>query len=125
MVIRGKWGCGSRIKRGITSDKEYQCRTVPMIDVLQSLQASAMTMGSRHLIGRAPTLAMALVRHCTNPFVPLSMWESPVFMFEHNEKFSPWLTHYSLAIISLRTGLGKLGEPKAELTGTFCGFYLY
>jgi hypothetical protein len=46
-----------------------------------------MTVGSWHLIGRAPTLAMVLARHCTNPFVPLLAWESPVFKFERNEKF--------------------------------------
>ncbi|KAJ6603001.1 hypothetical protein B0H10DRAFT_2195931 [Mycena sp. CBHHK59/15] len=44
-------------------------------------------------------------------------WESPMFKFERNEKFSPWLTHYSLAVVSLRAGSGKLGEPEAELTG--------
>jgi hypothetical protein len=84
-----------------------------------------MTVGLWHLIGRAPTLAMALARQCTNPFVPLAVWESPVFKFQCNEKFSPWLTHYSLAVISFRTGSGKLGEPKAELTGTSCGLYLH
>ncbi|KAJ7488376.1 hypothetical protein FB451DRAFT_1227171, partial [Mycena latifolia] len=41
----------------------------------RTLPASAMTVGSWHLIGRALTLAMALARHCTNPFVPLSAWE--------------------------------------------------
>jgi hypothetical protein len=40
-----------------------------------TLPANAMTMGSWHLIGRAPTLAMVLARHCTTPFVPLSAWE--------------------------------------------------
>ncbi|KAJ6537342.1 hypothetical protein B0H10DRAFT_1971813 [Mycena sp. CBHHK59/15] len=43
-------------------------------------------------------------------------WESPMFKFERNEKFSPWLTHYSLAVVSLRAGSGKLEEPEAELT---------
>ncbi|KAJ7868415.1 hypothetical protein B0H13DRAFT_2281021 [Mycena leptocephala] len=89
-----------------------------------SLPARAMTAGSWHLTGRAQTLAMALARHCTIPFVPLSAWESPAFKFKPNEKFFPSLFHYLLALVSLRTGAEEPGEPKAESTSTSCGLYL-
>ncbi|KAJ7902243.1 hypothetical protein B0H13DRAFT_2513996 [Mycena leptocephala] len=83
-----------------------------------------MTAGSWHLTGRAQTLAMALARHCTIPFVPLSVWESPAFKFKPNEKFFPSLFHYLLALVSLRTGAEEPGEPEAESTSTSCGLYL-
>ncbi|KAJ7820905.1 hypothetical protein B0H13DRAFT_2559541 [Mycena leptocephala] len=89
-----------------------------------TLPARAMTAGSWHLTGRAQTLAMALARHCTIPFVPLSAWESPAFKFKPNEKFFPSLFHYLLALISLRTGAEEPGEPEAESTSTSCGLYL-
>ncbi|KAJ7867780.1 hypothetical protein B0H13DRAFT_2281152 [Mycena leptocephala] len=89
-----------------------------------TLPARAMTAGSWHLTGRAQTLAMALARHCTIPFVPLSAWESPAFKLKPNEKFFPSLFHYLLALVSLRTGAEEPGEPEAESTSTSCGLYL-
>jgi hypothetical protein len=83
------------------------------------LQASAMTVGSWHLIGRALTLAMALARHRTNPFVPSSVRESPVFQFKRNEKFSPWLTHYSL---DSELDQGNLESPRQNLPAHLVAF---
>jgi hypothetical protein len=50
-----------------SEDKIY----MQIVGVFRPLRASAMTVGSWHLMGIAPTLATAFARHCTHFFVPL------------------------------------------------------